>query len=90
MSKRTTKNRNPLIEALTGFRRTPEPAAGAGRAYPTPPSRKTRKPITVWQDELAVRQLKALALERGVPQQKIVAEALNLLFAKYGKPPVAT
>jgi hypothetical protein len=54
-----------------------------------PPSRQGRKAITTWQEEAAIRQLKALALEQGWTQQRAVAEALNLLFGKLGKPTIA-
>jgi hypothetical protein len=37
-----------------------------------------------------VRQLKILAAEEGTTLQALMAEALNLLFTKYGKPPIAT
>jgi len=37
----------------------------------------------------AWRQLKELALERGVPSHPLLIEALNDLFIKHGKPPIA-
>lgn len=58
--------------------------------YTIPPSRKTKKAITTWQDAVAAQQLKDLANERGVSQQKLIAEAFNLLFAKYSKPTIAS
>ncbi len=54
-----------------------------------PPSRQGRKAITTWQEEAAVRQVKAIALEQGCTQQHALAEALNLLFAKHGKATIA-
>ena len=54
-----------------------------------PPSRHGRRAITAWQEEAAVQQLKAIAFEQNWTQQRAVAEALNLLFAKHGKPTVA-
>ena len=58
-------------------------------AYAIPPSRQGRRAVTTWQAEAAVRQLKALALEQGWTQQRAVAEALNLLFVRCGKPTIA-
>jgi hypothetical protein len=43
-----------------------------------------------YQAPEAVRQLKILAAEQGSTIQALTAEALNMLFAKYGKPTVAT
>jgi len=41
-------------------------------------------------DKDALDQLKRLAARRKVPQQKLIAEAFNLLFEKHGLPPIAT
>ena len=53
------------------------------------PSRRTTKAITVHFPEEVRRQLKALAGEEGRHVDDMVAEALNLLFAKYRKGEVA-
>jgi hypothetical protein len=53
------------------------------------PSRKGTKPITVHHPEEVRRQLKALAAEQGRNVEDMVAEALNLLFAKYRKAEIA-
>jgi hypothetical protein len=42
-----------------------------------------------WGDPAIRRQLKMLAAETGRTQQHLLAEALNLLFAQHGKPPIA-
>jgi hypothetical protein len=49
------------------------------------PSRKGTKPITVHHPEEVRRQLKTLAAEQGRNIEDMVAEAFNLLFAKYRK-----
>lgn len=66
---------------------TPDPAA-----EPTyvPPSRQTKKTFTAWADKDALAQLKRLAEHKRVSQQKLIAEAFNLLFEKHGLPPIAT
>jgi hypothetical protein len=66
------------------------PAQQGQVVYPIPPSRQNRKALTTWQDAIALKQLKAIANEQGVSQQKVIAEALNLLFAKHGKSAIAT
>ena len=58
--------------------------------YPIPPSRRTKKTFTAWADRDALAQLKRLAEHRKVSQQKLIAEAFNLLFEKHGLPPIAT
>jgi hypothetical protein len=53
------------------------------------PSRERRKPLTTWQDEVALKELRDLSHETGRKQQELVAEALNMLFVKHGKRRVA-
>ena len=53
------------------------------------PSRRQTKAITVHFPEEVRRQLKALAGEQGRNVDDMVAEALNLLFARYRKSEVA-
>jgi hypothetical protein len=52
------------------------------------PSRKNRKAWTTWQDEVALKQLKHISAEIGM--QALIAEGINHVLAKYGKPTVAT
>ena len=52
-------------------------------------SRLGTKPITVHHPEEVRRQLKALAGEQGRSVEDMVAEAFNLLFAKYRRPEIA-
>jgi len=40
-------------------------------------------------DPAVSRQLKQLALDEETTVQALLAEALNALFEKYGKPPIA-
>jgi len=68
--------------------------APAARVEPAPavkpqPSRRDTKPITVHYPEEVRRQLKALAGEQGRQVDDMVAEGLNLLFAKYRKAEIA-
>ena len=45
--------------------------------------------ISSWQTPEAVRQLRILAAEEGTSMQALMAEGLNSVFAKYGKPQIA-
>jgi hypothetical protein len=58
--------------------------------YPVPPSRQNRKALTTWQDALALKELRSVANETGLSQQALIAEGLNYVLAKYGRPSVAT
>jgi hypothetical protein len=60
---------------------------GNGRAKR---GRANLKPIMSWHDPAVRQQLKLLAAETDKTEQKMIAEALNLLFAKYGKPTIAS
>jgi len=51
--------------------------------YVVPPSRRNKVGILTHHDQAVAYQLKALALRERKTQQKLVAEALNMLFAKY-------
>jgi antitoxin-like ribbon-helix-helix protein len=86
-------DRDSLVDRLMPWGRgrsaePPPPAAEPG-AY-IPPSRRMKKTFTAWMDKAALHQLKELAHHQKVPQQKLIAEAFNLLFEKHGLPPIAT
>jgi hypothetical protein len=88
-------SRDAIHDTLAQRAGVPQPTApgtSASQAAPSkgrPPSRKTRQSMTVWQEADAIKQLRLLAAEEGKSQQELVAEALNLLFSKYGKQPIA-
>jgi hypothetical protein len=84
-----SQDRNTWLERLNPMRRTPQ-AARPAAAYPVAPSRANRKALTTWQDEAALKQLRHLANDLGLSQQALVAEGINHVLAKYGKPTVAT
>jgi hypothetical protein len=65
--------------------------SGAAK-QPSGRSRRGRdrlKPIMSWHDPAVRQQLKLLGVEAVKTEQKLLQEALNLLFAKYGKPQIA-
>lgn len=62
---------------------TPEPTATI------PPSRQGKKMISGHFDKDVHRQLKMLAIERDTSIQNLLSEALNALFERNNKPPIA-
>jgi Arc-like DNA binding domain len=52
-------------------------------------SRVGAKPITAFYPEEVRIQLKTLAAEQGRSMESMIGEALDHLFAKYGKPAIA-
>ena len=87
-------DRDTLVDRLIPWGRSragqPPQQAAEVPTYPIPPSRRTKKTFTAWADKDALAQLKRLAEHRKVSQQKLIAEAFNLLFEKHGLPPIAT
>ena len=53
-------------------------------------SRIGKVAITQWVDPAVRKQLARLALDQDGSQADLLAEALNLLFEKYGLPPIAS
>ena len=62
----------------------------APQATYIPPSRRTKRTFTAWMDKAALEQLRRLSEHKRISQQKLIAEAFNLLFEKHGLPPIAT
>ena len=62
---------------------TPKPPAAI------PPSRQGKKMISGHFDKDVHRQLKMLAIERDTSIQDLLSEALNALFERNNKPPIA-
>lgn len=52
-------------------------------------NRVGKRNVAGWFDETVHRQLKILAIEEGKTSQQLLTEALNLLFEKYKKNPIA-
>ncbi len=63
------------------------PADATGRI--TPRTRVGTKQVAAHFPEDVAWQLRALAVDRKTTVQNLMAEALNDLFAKYGKPEIA-
>jgi len=84
---------NALSEAGQSRRRQQEEApASAAATVPTssqPPSRQGTRPITAHLPKEVRDQLKILAIEQDTTVHGLLAEAINDLFAKYGKSEIA-
>lgn len=63
---------------------------GAPQAVETAPTAKEKpRGQTLRLTPEAWRQLKLLAVERAIPSHALLIEAVNDLFQKHGKPPIA-
>jgi hypothetical protein len=77
--------------------RAPLTTTGAFNKSAPEPTNKTastgaragKKAIPFWVPAAAKKQLDYLTLEEETTQQALLTEALNDLFKKYGKPPIA-
>ena len=81
------------LEQSGGKMPLPEPKVKENGAAPPvrqqSPSRVGKKPVTVYYDKEAHLQLKILAAETDTTIQELHEQALNDLFVKNGKPPIA-
>jgi Antitoxin-like ribbon-helix-helix len=59
------------------------------KAKPQPSGRKTTRQVAAHFPEEVAWQLRELAAERRTTIQALIAEALDGLFQKYGKPEIA-
>ena len=87
------QERKGILHALSRFRggRTIEAGPqGSPTIYPTPPSRRHRRAFTSWQDVVALDGIKEISKRTGISQQALIAEGINHVLAKYGKPTVAS
>jgi antitoxin-like ribbon-helix-helix protein len=92
------KNKNPLAKALDAKRtRKAKPAPAAApvaaateTARTVQPSRVGRVMIGAHYTPEVQRQVKIICATEGKQLQELLAEALNMVFAKYGQPEIAT
>ena len=54
-----------------------------------PPSRRGKVAISAYFDPAVRQQLAILAVKENRSQASLMAEALNLMFERYGEPPIA-
>ena len=81
--------RTKPVSASAGPAVRPQPDAEAAAPSRRTPSREGQILVGGFFAPEVHRQLKVLAAESGVTQQGLIAEALNMLFAKHGKPQIA-
>jgi hypothetical protein len=89
-AKKVTPNRGGLASSLAsavGINLGPRDQPAVKPEIP--PSRQGKIGINTYHDPAVAQQLKLLSAEKGISQQKLMAEALNMLFAKYGKGQIA-
>jgi hypothetical protein len=65
------------------------PRRESAAAAPVAPSRQGKKAIAAYYDPAVRKQLALLAVQEERTQADLLAEALNLLFEKYGRSPIA-
>jgi hypothetical protein len=58
-------------------------------AYTPAPSRRGRAALTTYHDPAVLQQLREISVHSRLTQQRLVAEALNHIFEKYGRPKIA-
>jgi hypothetical protein len=72
----------PVIE-------TEQPAPAGNSASELAPSRKGKVAISAYFDPAVRQQLAILAVKQNKSQAAMMAEALNLMFERYGEPTIA-
>ena len=77
---------NPTVPKSTAVDQKPNDGAGKGIQAP---SRTGKRQVAAYFPVAVQKQLKYLTVENDTTVQDLLAEALNDLFAKYGKPEVA-
>jgi hypothetical protein len=75
--------------ARPGPAEMPTAAPRAEAATPVAPSRQGKKAIAAYFDPAVRKQLAMLAVQEERTQADLLAEAINLLFEKYGQSPIA-
>jgi hypothetical protein len=63
--------------------------SGRGRPAEVAPSRVGKVTIAAYFEPSVRQQLAILAAKRSTSQTALIAEALNLMFERYGEPPIA-
>ncbi len=84
MSKRAALGSTGVFDSAP----TPQPISQPAKTSDRP-DRAGRLPMPFWTTAAAKRQLRIMAAEADVTQQDLMTEALNDLFRKRGKPPIA-
>lgn len=78
-----------MREKSQGHPQTVPPPAETSSNNDTPPSRAGKRQVAAYFPAAVQKQLRLLTVEEDTTVQGLLAEALNDLFAKYGKPEIA-
>lgn len=90
MAKQSTDLREAMNSSARGSTRAKNATSGSTRAAAGPAKgREGTVAITAHLPPGVRQQLKVIAMERDTTVQNLLAEALNDLFAKHGKPEIA-
>jgi hypothetical protein len=82
-------NTKPSLKSLVGGKTpapVPEPTQEAPKSYRVAQTRLATRSIGGHFAPEVARELKVLAAEQDKDNQELLAEALNMLFQRYGKP----
>jgi len=90
MSRPRKPDRSGMVSGIAAATGRPNPLAPQSATLQSrPKSREGKVALTSWHEPAVVKQLKQLSADTGIKQQRLVAQALNLLFREYGKPEIA-
>lgn len=84
--------RDGFLGRVTGLGKKserPAPDEADALGNPKPKTVTEKKSITVWMDPAAIKQFKTLAREQDLKIEELMAEAMNMVFAKYHKGEIA-
>ena len=85
-----TDGKTTLADAFSPLAaETPAAAEVQEERYRRPPSRRGRKGVVVHLDPAGLRELRQMALDMDRSAQSLCVEALNDLFRKHGRAPIA-
>lgn len=93
-AQKPSQKANPLMSGLAEFDRkaaprSKAPVAAASPKDGRPPSRQGTVQVAAFFPADVRTQLKITAAEQRRDVQDLLAEAINLIFVKYGKPEIA-
>ena len=98
MGKRPKNNLTEILQQSEGGLHAPEstkpdpkpdPVVANNIGSKRPACREGKKAVMCHVDEDVNTQLEYLKIERKATKQELFCEAINLLFVKYDKPPIA-
>jgi hypothetical protein len=69
--------------------KTPESVQLTVNGRPVQKSRLGKVSIGLWVDPAVRKQMQRLAIDLDKDQGELIAEGLNLMFERYGQPPIA-